>query len=1196
MKQFQRITVFCAILSLLALNVRAQLIDVKELYELRSANGLVLDNQGSTENNAHIFLSERAENKSSQVWKFSHIEGDMYTLINASSMKGLDNANGNHEQPIIQWNAEPANPNQRWHVKMLPNGRLVFTSAASGLNMGFRDAAQKGEPVWQVRANESKLTQQWELVVSHVKVKMVVPKTFSTNDWENPHVFKINVKKGYPTYIPYASRAEMMNDQAFQYPWMRKNTSRLLLLNGKWKFNWVKQPEDRPVNFYKNRYDVSGWKEIDVPSSWEMKGYGTPIYTNITYPYLNNPPFIQPQKGYTAEAEPNPVGSYRRDFMLPVDWKNKNISVHFDGVYSAFYVWVNGKKVGYSQGANNDSEFDITKYVKPGKNNISVEVYRWSDGSYIEDQDMFRLSGIHRDVYLIARPQYGIDGVLVSDEISQDLSSARLNVTTVLVNRSGSVKQGWQCKTTVLDADGKEVAAKTLVMNHVGAQSGRFNGVQKASTDMTISHPRLWSTEKPYLYTVVVEWTDDKGRTQECTFQKHGFRKIELRHNKLYINNQLTYLKGANRHDIDPEHGKAVPVETMIKDVLLFKRHNMNMVRTSHYPNDPKMYDLYDYYGLFVMDEADQECHGNNSLSDNPQWKDAYLDRVERMINRDQNHSSVIFWSMGNESGRGSNIKAMVAYAHQFGGGRLVHYEGMNEVADMDSRMYPSVSSMIESDKNGHQKPFFLCEYAHAMGNAVGNLKEYWDYIENHSARMIGGCIWDFVDQSINKIGEPKNHLYFGGSFGDVPNDNDFCCNGLTTGDRRVTPKLLQVKKIYQYIKLSMQDDSYVVTLDNRYNAYNLKEFELTYELLKEGQVVKTGTVALPDVEPKAKGTVRLPISDINVKDRAEYFVNVYVRLKHDETWADKGYVLASEQFALNKVSRSLPKVETNEGEGLKVYTESQRYLRIGNGKFRTGFDLKSGQMVSLVYDHQEMLFRQQGPLFNWYRSISNDVRNDQRSELKTLGMHWNLNKQANTCTVDVDLLATVGRDSVLHTVQYTIYVDGKVDVEASFKTSHNFNLPRLGLQMMLNPKFTKVEWYGRGPIENYPDRLDAAFIGRYSCNIDSLREYYVRAQSMGERCDTRWLKLKTADGRHALKFTAHDTFHFSSLHYTDQDLWNVKYGHDLDNIRRAEVVLNLDCMMRGLGNASCGPGPLQSYEVKRNHVYKYKFRIEKDS
>ena len=629
----------CLFLITLIPIIRAQNIDTEKSYEIQTVNGLVLDNLGSFYNDAGIILSKRNAGNTGQVWKFIRIENNVYNIVNANSLLSLDNGNGNEMRTVIQWTTSNENPNQLWEAKRLPNGRYTFTCKASGMNLGLRDAAQFGEPVWQVATDESKETQQWVLVKSNVKVDNVIaPKTSSKNDWENPHIFAINKEKGHSTYIPFANVDEMKSDPAYRKPWLRTKSSRYMLLNGKWKFHWAKQPEVRPVNFFKSNYNVSEWDEIDVPSNWEMKGYGTPIYTNAAYPFLNNPPFIQPQGGFTVINEPNAVGSYRREFTLPDSWKDKQIYIHFDGVYSAMYVWVNGKKVGYSQGANNDAQFDITKYVSKGKNNVSVEVYRWSDGSYLEDQDMFRLSGIHRDVYLVAAPKTHLRDMYLTSEFNGDLSQATLNVRTNIKNDGKSAANA-SARLTLLDAEGKEVGKANIPVAKIAA--GKEN---TGNAKITLNNANLWSAEKPYLYTLNFELLDANGNVLEATTQQHGFRKIELRKNKLYVNGILTYVKGADRHDIHPKYGKAIPVESMIEDILLFKRHNMNIVRTSHYPNDPKMYALYDYYGLYVMDEADQECHGNHSITKNAEWTDAYVDRAVRMVERDKNHPSVIFW------------------------------------------------------------------------------------------------------------------------------------------------------------------------------------------------------------------------------------------------------------------------------------------------------------------------------------------------------------------------------------------------------------------------------------------------------------------------------------------------------------------------------------------------------------------------
>ena len=881
-------------LSFSASAVVAQQFDPKQGYEIHTVNGLVLDNQESLDTNTKIFISKREADKESQVWNLIPCEQEgCYTITSPLTQMNVDNSGkGKVECSVIQWSADPKNPNQQWKITALPNGNYVLTNVGTGYNLGFPDAGLVGEPVFQLEPEASKSNQQWQIRKSNLKVVAEALKTTSHNDWENERIYAINKEEGRATFIPFANSEEMKADPAYTRPWERTRSSRYLLLNGNWKFNWVKQPSERPVDFYKTSYDVSGWKEIPVPSNWEMHGYGTPIYTNITYPIRNNPPFIQGQRGYAVEKEPNAVGSYRREFALPADWKDKEVFIHFDGIYSAAYVWINGKKVGYSQGSSNDAEFRITPYVKAGNNTVAVEVYRWCDGSFLEDQDMFRLSGIHRDVYLVASPKVRLRDIHLTSQISDRLDKAELKVKTDVHNYGKKVQEA-AVRVSLLNPEGKPVSSFIIP---TGKITGGQENVCEGTT--TIRDPRLWSAETPSLYTVQLELLDAAGNVLEATSQQYGFRKIEIRNNKVYINNALILFKGANRHDIHPQFGKAVPVESMIEDILLFKRFNLNTIRTSHYPNDPKMYSLYDYYGLYVMDEADIECHGNMSLSNRESWEGAYVDRMVRMVERDKNHPSVIFWSMGNESGGGRNFEATYQAAKAIDD-RYIHYEGMNDVADMDSRMYPSIESMIEQDEQPRNKPYFLCEYAHAMGNAIGNLEEYWDYIEHHSKRMIGGCIWDWVDQGINMPGQPADHYYFGGSFGDRPNDNDFCCNGIVTADRQVTPKLWEVKKVYQYITLEPNAEN-SIGVRNRYVFLNLHDFNLRYVILKDGVPIAEEEFSLPDGKPGEHRAVQIPYSRY-LTSEGEYYLNLEIKLKKDCVWAKAGHIVATEQLLLQK-------------------------------------------------------------------------------------------------------------------------------------------------------------------------------------------------------------------------------------------------------------------------------------------------------
>lgn len=1186
MYKIKSIILFC-LLAFCRLCITAQTIDTEQAYEIHTLNGLVMDNQESVDAGSKIFISKRVPGKESQIWQFIPIEKDIYSIVSPLSQQALDNGGeGAVERSILQWSSNSNNLNQHWKVSRQANGNYVFTSVASGYNLGFPDAGLVGEPVFQMKPDPHASNQQWTLTRSNVKVKTELLKTHSNNDWENQNVFAINKEDGHATFIPFANMKEMKADPAYRRPWKRTRSSRYLLLNGNWKFNWVKQPEERPKDFYRINYDVSQWNEIPVPSNWEMHGYGTPIYTNITYPFRNNPPFIQGQRGYTVEKEPNAVGSYRHEFNLPENWSDKEVFIHFDGVYSAMYLWINGKKVGYSQGANNDARFNITQYVQPGKNQVAVEVYRWSDGSYLEDQDMFRLSGIHRDVYLVATPKVQLRDIHLTSVLSSRYDKAELHVKSKIRNHGKTIKNG-SVRISLLDETGKNLRQ---IITETGALAAGKEIV--VNSKGSIRDPKLWSAENPYLYTVNIELLDENGKVTETTTQQYGFRHIEIRNKKVFINGMLTLFKGANRHDTHPQYGKAIPVESMIEDILLFKRHNLNTIRTSHYPNDPKMYGLFDYYGLYVMDEADQECHGNMSLTANPAWEAAFVDRMVRMVERDKNHPSVIFWSLGNESGGGCNAVAEYKAAKAIDD-RPIHYEGMNDVADIDSRMYPSIEGMIAQDKEPRNKPYFLCEYAHAMGNAVGNLEEYWDYIEYHSDRMIGGCIWDWVDQALNKPGEAKDHLYFGGSFGDTPNDNDFCCNGLVTADRRITPKLLEVKKVYQYISFKMNDKN-SVELHNRYTTHNMTHFNLHYTLEKNGNVIKEEEFGLPDGKPNERRTIHVPLQRYLTDPDAEYFVNFEVKLKRDCVWASAGHVVATEQFALNDKVNMPAEITTNipGNEVLKAYEEERRYVRFENSNCGVSFDMATGQMTGLRYGEQEVLHRQRGLEFNWYRSVNNDPRHWTNTQISLQDFSWTLSENKKSVKVIAQLEAMVGKISVPHTITYTIHGNGAIDVEASFKTGANFNLPRLALQTSLNPVLNKITWFGRGPMENYQDRKNAAYVGLYSTTLEDMREHYARAQSMGERCDARWLMLTDSSGK-GVRIVSVGTIDFSAQHYTDRDLWQVKYNHDLENIRCAEVILNLDCVQRGLGNASCGPGPRPKYEIKKDSVYQYAFRIE---
>lgn len=1181
--------VYALLISFLSIPAQGQEINAEVLYKIVSPSGLVIDNKLSEQNGTGFVLSKNNGNSKGQLWKITQLKNGYYTIANPFVKQSMDNGNihTGEGSELMQWDSSNSNGNQQWTIRVTGTGAYSIIQRTSNMSLAYNGEDAAGSKIYQL-PNSS---QVWRLVETSVKAPKEVIVRGKT-EWENELIFAVNKEPGHNTYIPYPSVESLKADKTFDKPWETPNSDYYLSLNGNWKFNWVKQPSERPVNFYRMNYDVSAWKEIPVPSNWEMLGYGTPIYTNITYPFKNNPPLIQPQKGYTNETEVNPVGSYRREFTIPAGWNGKEIILHFNGVYSGIYVWVNGHKVGYSEGANNDAEFNITKYVKTGTNTIAAEVYRFTDASYIEDQDMFRLSGIHRDVYVYAIPKVHVrDYFLKSEFNGNDFSAAIFKTVLSVRNYGNNTEKSATAEVSLLDPSGNVVAALAQPIIQLKGKTE-----QKYDLQAKVDKPLLWSAENPHLYTAIVTLKDSEGKVTEAMSSKFGFRKIEIKNKRVYINNKAVFFKGVNRHDIHPQYGKAVPVESMIEDILLMKNHNINMVRTSHYPNDPKMYALYDYYGLYIMDEADLENHGNGSISDKPSWIPAFVDRIERVIERDKNHPSVIFWSLGNEGSNGENFTAMSKRAREMDT-RPIHYEGKNEIADIRSQMYPDMRDLNRIDQMDEDKPYFFCEYAHSMGNAPGNLGEYWDYIYK-SERIIGGCVWDWVDQAINKYGEPANKYYYGGDFGDKPNDADFCCNGLTTADRRVTAKLLEAKKVFQYIKMTpLALMSGKIQIENKYDFTNLNQFDIVWEVIKDGVKTESGSLASIDLEPGEKQPVVIPYNK-NLEVGKEYFLNVYFSLKNKTIWADKGHLVASEQFALNN-RPTVPMVNVDTLKTLDVTTQGNNLIIKGQD-FGMTFDTESGTMKSLQYDNKEMFHQNNGLALNWYRSVSNDKYTDQNYYPTTYRkplVSYQIADDKKSVTVLSYMNATIAYHNpveIPYLVKYIIYGDGTIDVDANFTLPSNSAIVhRLGLQVVLPQEYDNIQWYGRGPHENYADRKRSAYFGRFNKTVKEMEEeHYVRAQSMGSREDVRWLTISDKNNR-GLKITSKDQLSFSALHFSDKDLWEAKHDFELDNIRKSEVYLNLDCIQQGLGNASCGPRPLPLYMIPVNQPIGYSFRIE---
>ncbi|MHC4740248.1 MAG: glycoside hydrolase family 2 TIM barrel-domain containing protein, partial [Planctomycetota bacterium] len=656
------------------------------------------------------------------------------------------------------------------------------------------------------------------------------------NDWENPEMIGRNKEPAHCTLIPYPDIQGALEGNRASSPFYKS-------INGNWKFNWVRRPAERPLDFYKLDFDVSNWKEIPVPANWQMHGYGIPIYTNVPYPFAKNPPYIP--------HEYNPVGSYRTEFTVPAEWKNRQIFIHFEGVKSAFYLWINGRKVGYSQGSMTPAEFNITKYLRTGKNILAAEVYRWSDGSYIEDQDMWRLSGIYRDVYLFSTPSVHLRDFFIRCDLDEQYRDATLKVTARVHNYSGKPAGSHTVEVRLSEAKSR---LQQLMTGNIDSISGSADGIIEMQAE--VKNPRKWSSEKPNLYTVILALRNTGGEIIEVEQCKFGFREVELKDGRLFVNGVPILIKGVNRHEHDPDYGRAVPYFRMVQDIELMKQFNINTVRTSHYPDNPKWYQLCDEYGLFVIDEANIESHGmgydlDKTLGNKPQWKTAHLDRTVSMVQRDKNHPSIIIWSLGNEAGSGCNFVSTADYIHKTDSTRPVHYEQHNEVADIDSVMYPHLNSLIERGRSDNTKPFIMCEYAHAMGNSVGNLREYWDAIEKYKT-LIGGCIWDWVDQGLRKRAEDGKEFWaYGGDYGDKPNDGNFCINGLVFPDRKIPPKMWEVKRVYQYITVEPEElTTGKIKVCNKYFYTNLNEFDVAWNLSEDGKVIQKGTIRPLDIAP----------------------------------------------------------------------------------------------------------------------------------------------------------------------------------------------------------------------------------------------------------------------------------------------------------------------------------------------------------
>ncbi|MFX1442578.1 MAG: glycoside hydrolase family 2 TIM barrel-domain containing protein [Promethearchaeota archaeon] len=1019
------------------------------------------------------------------------------------------------------------------------------------------------------------------------------------NDWENPAIIGQNKEPAHNTLIPFddLDSALKSNEDSKYYQ----------SLNGNWKFNWVKKPSDRPINFYEIDFDDANWDNIDVPSNWQMRGYDIPIYTDIKYPYSINTREIP-----SIDHENNPVGSYRKYFNISELWRNREIFVHFAGVKSAFYLWINGKKVGYSQGSMTPAEFNITEYVKKEQNILAVEVYRWSDGSYLEDQDMWRFSGIFRDVYLFSTPKFHIQDFFARCELDDLYKDATLKVRLKLRNYDKERADQLKVEIILLDREAQFIGSDILMEKIIDVER---NGEVIVELRADVENPKKWSAETPYLYDLIIQLKDINDNVIEVEHCKFGFRGIEIKADGgLYINGKSILLKGVNRHEHDPDHGRAIPFSRMLEDIKIIKQNNINAIRTSHYPNHPRFYELCDQYGLYILDECNLESHGLRDIlpDSNPLWTEACIDRMVRMVERDKNHPCVIIWSLGNEAGFGEIFKEMKKSAFKIDPSRPIHYEGdyKLEITDIISYMYYTPqwlkSRARRNLKNGENRPILLCEYAHAMGNSLGNFQKFMDVFEKYE-NCIGGFIWDFVDQGLRKTSDNGKEFWaYGGDFGDEPNDKNFCINGIVMPDRRPNPALYEVKKVYQNIKIYPVDlIKGKVDIHNKYQFILLDFVDLIWEITANGITLQEGKLESHKIEPEKSKLVYIPFEIPEIRQNTEYFLKISSILSKENPWAEKGYIIAWDQF---KIPFEIPKASD---EDIQKYNsinmvEATDFIKLEGNEFKLLIGKATGAIESFIHNGIELI---SGPLIpNFWRAPTDNDLGELDEDLQEfdenatrIDFSWkNASEMRKILNIAIeDLKPQIKRiifkfkvpnsEKYLETI-YTIYGSGDIFIENNF--TPNKDMIRFGMQMKIPREFDVMTWYGKGPHETMLDRNTGAAINIYSGLVEDLIHPYIRPQENANRTDVRWAALTNKDGNGLLISDIGGTLlNVSAWPYSMEDLEKAIHNHELPH--REYITLNIDYKQRGVGGDLPGVALIHSgFRLKGNKTYSYCFRL----
>jgi beta-galactosidase len=1016
------------------------------------------------------------------------------------------------------------------------------------------------------------------LLISQISLNAQDP-----TDWENPKMFDQNKEPPHCSLVPYEDHKQALRNDPMRSPFYRS-------LNGKWKFHWTRKPGDRPMDFFKPEVNVDPWAEIPVPSNWELQNHGIPIYVNAGYPFPPNPPFIP--------HDYNPVGSYRRDFEIPQTWKEGRIFIHFAGVSSAFYLWINGQKVGYSQDSMTPAEFDITPFVKPGKNIVAAEVYRWSDGSYLEDQDMWRLSGIYRDVFVFNTPNVHIRDFQVQGDPDAQYRDVVMTVSPIVRNFGNAPTETHQLDVTLYDADGRTVAR---MKKNTGAIDA--GGERSFLLKTTLSNPRKWTAETPYLYTTVLTLRDSQNRIMETLQCRTGFRKVEIKEGQLLVNGKSITIKGVNRHEHDPDFGRAVPFDRMLGDIKILKQNNINAVRTSHYPDHPLWLDLCDRFGIYLIDEANIESHGmgykpEQTLGNNPEWKEAHLARGAAMIERDKNHPSVIIWSMGNEAGDGVNFEALSEWMHKRDPSRPVHYERAMERPHVGivSPMYAPIERIEAYAQKPQTRPLILCEYAHAMGNSVGNLRDYWEVIEKYK-HLQGGFIWDFIDQGLRKkTTNGKTFWAYGGDYGDIPNDGNFCCNGIVQPDRTPNPSLYEVKRVYQYVKTTAVDllnGRFRVT--NTYDFISLDFLDISWKLTENGRPLQHGVLKRLSTKPGQGEEIKIPFKKPSPRPGEEYFLTVTFSLGLQTSWAEKGHVLARDQFQLPFPVPEIPPVDAASLPGVQLKEDEKKIVVNGEG-FSVTFDRNSGLMESWECRGKPLLRTPLTPNF-WRVPTDNDIGN--KMPLRQ-GIWRNAGNERTPADVSVEQVARgeiriTANFSLLagnspYRLIYTIYGNGEIVVESHVQPNALLpDLPRFGMQVELPGDFKTVTWFGRGSQENYWDRCSGADVGLYRADVETFIHRYVWPQENGNRTEVRWVSLVSADGS-GIKIEGLPLVDISAWPYRMADLERGGHIHEPESLDI--ITFNVDYRQMGVGGDNSWGARTHPQYTLPPKPYTYRFRL----